>query len=183
MMTLLFASFLSKNALIRCPPLTSQSPRRGPYCRVYNPSRHFIKARRLRNTTYNTTLRAPLYTTFLPLHYPSTMRCNYNRLNLSPANRLEVFNRLFIGKPHGISGRRDPYSNPMRPFRGLNPDNCSRADVVRTILPSKHKLRTNPYPDDNFSSRPPSNLTFNSNMMVRCFSSQPCTSPASQPDG
>lgn len=134
----LHTSIPSKNAPVRYTPLTAQSPRRGPRCRLNNPCGRPTKARGLRNDTNTSNARTPHQGTKLPLYYPRLMGCNYNRVHLSTPNRLEIFNRLLISQPYGISSRRYPHPNPMRLYRGPNLNNRPRPDLIRPILLSQY---------------------------------------------
>lgn len=144
MMSSLLISILSKNTTLRSTPLAPKSPRRGPRGRLHNPGRSAPKTRRLWNNTHNAPARASNQTTQLPLYYPCSMRHNYNRINLSAPIRLKVPHRLLISKPHRPRSSRSLTTNPMKLLRGFDPNNCSRPNIFRIILLSKHKLRTHP---------------------------------------
>lgn len=128
----------SKNATIRRPPLTPQSPRRSPNCRLHSPCRSPSKARGLWHDTNTSHSRPPYKRIMLPLHYPRTMGRHYNRLNLPPPSRLKVYNRLLISKPHRTSCRRNSYPNPLRLYRRNYSHNRPRSNILRLILPSKY---------------------------------------------
>lgn len=128
----------SKNTPLRSPPLTAQSPRRSPHCRVHNPSRRTTKIRWLR---YNTNLNQPRpinQRTKLPLYYPGPLGRDHDWLHLHTPNRPKIANRLLISQPHRPCSRRNPHPNPMRIHRCTNPNNRPRTDIIRPILPSQH---------------------------------------------
>lgn len=133
-------SLPSKNAPIRSPSLITQSPRRSPRRRLNDPRRCTSKTWRLRHYTNTSPTRAPYPTTKLPLYSLRHMRHHNNRTNLPTSDRPQISYRLLIRRSHRPSHWRPSHPNAMRFYRGNNSYNCSRTNILWTLLFSKHKL-------------------------------------------
>lgn len=166
MMSRLSTRIFSQNTTIWSPHLTPQSPRRSTSCRLNDSCRRPTKIRRLRNNTNLNCIRTINKRIKLPLYRSRIMRNYHNRLYLFTPDRPQVPNRLLISKPHGPCSRRYSNPNPMRIYWCTYSYNCTRLNLLRPLLLSKHQLRTNTQPYYSFSSRTTNSPSPNSNMMI-----------------
>lgn len=161
----------SQNATLWGTPMTPQSPRRSPHRWLHNSCSRPPKTRRLWHNTNNNPARAPHKRTMLPLHHLRPLRGGHDWVYLPPPDRSKIPNRLLIRRPHRPGCCWHPHSNPMRFFRGPHSHNCPRTHIIRPLLPSKHKLRTNTHPNNSPSPRSSSCPPFNNLLMIHRQSS------------
>uniref|UniRef100_A0A8B9ZYW3 Uncharacterized protein n=1 Tax=Anas zonorhyncha TaxID=75864 RepID=A0A8B9ZYW3_9AVES len=94
------------------------------------------------------------------------MRHFNDQLNLPPRNRPEITDRLLIRQSHRTGHRCRNNPNPLIILRGNNPNNLPRTNLLHTILPSQHKLRTHTQPNSTAHTRPPTPITTHSHLMI-----------------
>lgn len=145
-------SIYSKNTTLRPTPLTTQSTRRSTNRRLYSPSRHPPKTRRLRHTTNHNNAKPHYRLHSIPISNSISMGNNYNQFHLFTSNRPKIINRILLCQPHGTSDRSHPYPNTMKLYRSNGPNNRTWPYILHTVLPSKLKLRT--YPQSYYNSGP-----------------------------
>lgn len=146
--------------------MTAQSPCRSPNRRIHTTSRSTPKTRGVWHHTNHYPSKSSLKQPTLPIHYPSTMRRINNKRYLPTTNRLKISNCLLLRKPYGPSSCCNHNPNPMSLFRSNNPNNLARFNLLNTILPSQHKLRTNPQPNPPTHTRTTTATTANRNLMT-----------------
>lgn len=127
-----------KNAPLWCPPLTSQSPCRGPSGRINSPCRRPTETRRLWNNAYSGCSRAPNKRAKLSVYYLCALRNHHDRLYLPAPDRPKIPHCLLISEPHGPSGWGNFNSNPLRIHRGHYPNDCPWTNILRPLLPGQH---------------------------------------------
>lgn len=110
------------------------------------------------------------------------MRGNYNGVYLLTPNRPQVTNCLLLRQPHRPCSRRHSYPIPMRLYGGPNLDDRPRPHLLRTILPSQHKLRTHAQPHPTAGPRLPNGSSPNGNVMIPCKPGQSCPPSPSKPN-
>lgn len=165
-MASMYDSIYNQNTTVRRTSMTTKSPRRSPNCRIYNPSSDPPKTRRLRHNTNFHNSRPSNKIPSLSIHHTLIMGHNHNQLNLLTPDRPKIINCLLISKPHSSSHHSHYNSNTMKLHRSYNTNNCPWSDIITSILPCKHQLRTNSQSNYNYSSRTTNNFSTNSNMMT-----------------
>lgn len=174
-------SFHSQSPPIWPSPMTPQSPCRSPHCRIHATSSPTPKTRRLRHyTSYNPSkpfIKQPT----LSLHYLSPMRSTNNQRHLPTPNRPKITNCLLICQPHRSSSSCNHNPNPMSILRGNNPNNLPRPDLLNTILPSQHQLRTNSQPNPSTHTRNPTPPTTHSHLMTTSQPNKHSPAPNNKP--
>lgn len=162
--------------------MTTKSPRRSPNCRINTTSRPTFKTRGLRNYTNHHPNRPSPKPHPLSIPRPSPLRNPNNQLYLLTPNRLKSTHRLLLCKPHRLSHRRNNNPNPLVILRSNNPNNLSRADILDTILPSKHKLRTHTQPHPPTNTRPTTHPPPHGNLMTISQLNQHSTTTNNKPN-
>ena len=105
---------------------------------------------------------------------------NYNQLNLPPSNGPKITHRILLCKPYSTRHRSHPYPDTLKLHRSNRPYDCPRPHILHTFLSSKLKLRTNPQPNHNSSSRPTNAPSTNSHLMTTSKSNQLSSTPNNQ---
>ena len=136
-MTSMHNSFHSKNATIRPPPLTTQSPCRSPHCRLHSPCSSPTKTRRLWYNTNHTTPKSSHRLHSISIHHIILMRYNHNQLNLPSPNGPEVAHHILFCQPHSTCYCSYSHPNTLKLHRSHHPDNCPWPYILHTFLPSK----------------------------------------------
>ena len=139
-MTSMHNSLYSKNTTIWTSPLTTQSPRRGPNCRLYGPCSNPTKTRRTWHNMDYTTPKSSHRLHSISIHHVIIMRHNHNQLNLPSSNGPEVTHRILFRQPYSTCYRRHPHPNTLKLHRSHRPDNRPQPHVLHTFLPSKLQL-------------------------------------------
>lgn len=139
-MNSLSSSIPSQNTSLWSPFMTTQSPRRSPNRRFHSTCRRTIKTGRVRNNAHSNYSRSHFQRTKLSLYYPSTLRGNYNWIYLPSTNRPESPHCLLLCKPHRISSSSYLNSNSLSIYRGPDPNNCPRLNIISPFLSSQHQL-------------------------------------------
>lgn len=134
----------SKNTAIWTSSMTTQSPRRSPYCRLNSPSSNPTKTRRIWNHPHHPITQPHHHKPVLPHYYFINLRHHHNQLNLPSTSRSKITNRLLISKPYGPGNYSRLNPNAMKPNRGHYLNDRPRPNLANTILPGKYKLRANP---------------------------------------
>ena len=139
-MTSMNNSLYSKNTTIRTSPLTTQSPRRGPNCRLYGSCSNHAKTRRTWHNTDYTTPKSNHRLHSISIYHVIFMRHDHNQLNLSSSNRPEVTHRILFCQPYSTCYRHHPHPNTLKLHRSHRPDSPPRPHGLHTFLPSKLQL-------------------------------------------
>lgn len=157
--------------------MTTKSPCRSTYRRIHNPSSYSTKTRRIWHNTNLNYYRPCNQNNILPIYPTVSMRNNYNQLHLLTTNRPKIPNCIFFRKSHSTSNCSHYNPNTIKLYRSYHTYNRPRTYLLPTILPSKHKLRTNPQPNHNYNPRATNNLPTDSNLMNSSQPSKPSFTP------
>nr|CAJ90462.1 NADH dehydrogenase subunit 4 [Lepidochelys olivacea] len=161
-------SLYNQNTTMRLTFMMTKSTCKSPNCKLNNPSRSITKTKKMWYYPHYNNTKPLIKNTLLPFHGTRIMKGNHNWFYLLTTNKSKIINRLLISKPHKTNHRRNTNTNPMSLHRRNYTYNRPWLNVINTLLPSQHKLRTNSQPNTTTSPKYTTPTPPNKSMMTTC---------------